>query len=333
MIAALCAFTLGLLVSAASGLPLVPVLSRLGAKQTVSEDAPSQHIAKQGTPTMGGWMILAGISTATLLYGILHSFSPGLLAVFALTVSYGLVGFVDDLLIARRGRNLGLKAREKLLGQFLFAGAFAAWLAASAQPGRTTILRLSSGISVDCGWAYYPLAVLWIVGISNAVNFTDGLDGLAAGVCAFIAAGLALSPHSVSSMQFIPIFAASLSGACCGFLWHNAHPARIFMGDTGSLALGGAIGGLALAGKAEAPVQLMCLVPWAALFSVVVQVVVFKFRRRKYGLEHAKAHRIFRRTPLHHHFEELGVPETRIVVRMWVVTAGAAAFAAAWMQI
>jgi phospho-N-acetylmuramoyl-pentapeptide-transferase len=226
---------------------------------------------------------------------------------------------LDDYLIATRGKNLGLRAREKLALQFIFATAFVVFLYVTAVPGRTTVVRLWN--EVDFGAVYYAAGVLFIVALSNAVNFMDGLDGLAAGVCCMVALALAATVYGASGYAWLPMFGGALSGACAGFLWFNAHPAQVFMGDTGSLAMGAAIAGMAMMGKAEGAVQLYSVVPWCALFSVIVQVSVFKYRARRYGMEYAKSHRVFRRTPIHHHFEELGWPETRIVHRFWLITA------------
>jgi len=311
-------------VSTLLGGPLIRLLRRIGAKQAISEDAPSRHQAKQGTPTMGGLLILAGLLIPVAVDAApnpQHRMAWGLLG---LTLAYGLIGFLDDYLITTRGKNLGITARQKLALQFLFAAGFALWLRATATPGRTTTLRFGAE-TMECGDAYYLLGVLFIVGMSNAINLTDGLDGLAGGIVAMIALALAGTVHGVAGYGWLPLFGGALAGGCAGFLWYNAHPAQVFMGNTGSTALGAALAGLAMLGKAEVPFQLYAVMPWATLFSVMIQVSVFKYRRRRYGLEYARAHRVFRRTPLHHHFEELGWPETKIVQRFWLATALAVA--------
>lgn len=271
---------------------------------------------------MGGLLILAGLALPMLFVVVGSPSQSSALALLGLTLAFGLIGFVDDFLIATRGKNLGLKARQKLALQLVFAIAFAAWLHASAESGRTTILRILPGMrSIDLGLAYYVLGVLFIVGLSNAVNFVDGLDGLAGGVSAIIALAAAATAQAATGYAWLPLFGGALAGGCAGFLWFNAHPAQVFMGNTGSTALGAALAGMAMLGKIEVPFQLYAAVPWAVLLSVVIQVSVFKYRRHRYGLEYAKAHRVFRRTPLHHHFEELGWPETKIVQRFWLATA------------
>lgn len=324
-------FVLAFAAALLAGWALIPWLTRLGVRQTVSSDAPSRHAGKQGTPTMGGIAILAGLGIPVMVEALFNPQHWPNLVLLALALAFGAIGFWDDLLIARRGKNLGLKARHKLALQFLCAAVFVAWLAAAdfgrgeQISGRLTVVRLWQ--DVDLGIWYYPIAVLIIVGLSNAVNLADGLDGLAAGVCTMAFLGLAalVAAPAASPMGSLALFGSSTAGACCGFLWYNAHPARVFMGDTGSLALGAALGGMAILGKAEVPAQFMAAIPWAAALSVIVQVGVFRYRAWRHGLEYARAHRVFRRTPIHHHFEELGWPETQIVARFWLITASVVA--------
>lgn len=315
-------FVAGAGIGIALGGPVIQWLKRFGASQTVSTDAPEAHKAKQGTTTMGGLLILLGLTIPVLADVALNPGHLTELPLLALTLAFGLIGFLDDLLIARRGRNLGLRAREKLLFQVLFAVGFMWWMSATSVRGRTTVLGID-GWSADLGFWYYLLGVLFILGMSNAVNFTDGLDGLAAGVCTLLALALAGTAlvSSATAYGWLPLFGGALAGGCAGFLWYNVHPAQVFMGDTGSLALGAALSGMAMLGKTEVEFQAFALVPWAAMFSVIIQVLVFKARKRRHGIEYARTHRVFRRTPLHHHFEELGMRETKIVGRFWLATA------------
>lgn len=318
-------FVFALLVCLAIGGPCIEWLRKIGAKQTVSADAPERHSTKQGTPTMGGLIILAGFGTGLGIHMLLrkeHAALDGV--IFFAAASFGAIGFLDDLLIARRGKNLGLRAREKLALQFVAAAIFVAGMRAIAptvpfpleHPGEPFGIRLGA---IGGG----ALFVVGMVAFANAVNFADGLDGLAAGLLAVMAGAAAtglLAQH--------PLFGA-LAGACLGFLWFNGHPARVFMGDTGSLALGGAAAAIALTTGSPWQRFLIGSLPvWAILGSVIIQVSVFKARRWRHGLEYARSHRVFRRTPLHHHFEELGLPETRIVTRFWIVTAVCCAVAA-----
>lgn len=308
--------------SAVSGGPVIRWLKRVGAAQTVSSDAPLDHKKKQGTTTMGGLLILLGLLFPVLVDVAMHPEHMTALALVGLTIANGAIGFLDDLLIARRGKNLGLKAREKLALQFISAIAFCGFLYATAINGRTTFLGIGEWY-VDTGVWYYVLGVLFIVAMSNAINLIDGLDGLCGGVSALLAlalAGTVLAPFG-TAYAWLPLFGGALAGGCAGFLWFNVHPAQVFMGDTGALALGAALAGMAMLGKAEVTFQLYALIPWATTFSVIIQVLVFKWRKRSQGLEYAKTHRVFRRTPLHHHFEECGWPETKIVGRFWLVTA------------
>ena len=309
-------------VGIAAGPSVIRALKSVGAAQTVSSDAPETHKTKQGTTTMGGLLILLGLALPVAADVLLNPGHITELALLGLTLAFGAIGFLDDLLIARRGKNLGLKARQKLAFQFVFAIVFVWWLASTAINGRTTVLGIGS-VRADVGYWYYVLGVLLIVGMSNAVNLTDGLDGLSGGVSALLALALAgtalVSPGT--AYGWLPLFGGALAGGCAGFLWFNIHPAQVFMGDTGSLALGAALAGMAMLGKTEIAFQLFALVPWAAMFSVILQVLVFKVRKRKYGIEYARSHRVFKRTPIHHHFEECGIKETKIVGRFWLATA------------
>jgi phospho-N-acetylmuramoyl-pentapeptide-transferase len=348
MLSLVAGFVAAFLLAAVPGRTAIALLRRLGAKQTVSADAPTTHGVKQGTPTMGGLLILFAFTVTVLAYFVLTQ--PGahrhpeqdytLLPLLLLTLGFGAIGFADDYLSAKRGKNLGLRAREKFLAQCLVAIGFALWLAKTAQPGLTTnVALLPSSLGavapnasvVDFGWWYYPLAVLFVVGFSNATNITDGLDGLLSGLTILISLTLAaLCAQSV--YPSLNLFAVALAGALLGFLWWNAHPAKVFMGDTASLALGAALAGVAIVGKQEVGLIVASLVCWAELISVMIQVSVFKWRKKRYGIEYARANRVFRRTPLHHHFEELGWPETQVVLRFWIAGALCAALALLWAR-
>jgi phospho-N-acetylmuramoyl-pentapeptide-transferase len=325
MESALIGFVVSFAVSALPGGWIIRLLQRLGARQTVSEDAPVQHAAKQGTPTMGGLLILLGLTVTTLGYAAVNPGRVEPLALLSLTLAFGAIGFLDDYLKTTRGKNLGLTSRQKLAMQIVFAAGFMVWLRLTAIPDRTTQIAFGSWLALDFGAVYYLLGVLFIAGMSNAINLADGLDGLAGGISTLLALALAAAIRGGTEAQGMWLFAGAVSGGCAGFLWYNAHPAQVFMGDTGALALGAGLAGLAMLGKAEAAAQGIFLVPYAVALSVVIQVTAFKYRRRRYGLEYAKTHRVFRRTPLHHHFEELGWKETKIVLRFWLATALCAA--------
>lgn len=338
------AFVLAFSVAALVGQWVIPRLRALGVRQNVSEDAPATHRAKQGTPTMGGVLVLIALGSVWFLSeaGLLGGAPAGvpggvsrmhLRALMLLTLAFGVIGLADDYLSMRRGKNLGLRAREKLAAQFLIAAGFAGYLYATAQEGWTTFVelmpsQLTAPFAVDLGIWYYPLACVFLVALSNATNITDGLDGLSGGLTLLVC--LALSALVGTLFPACAVFTMGLAGGIAGFLWWNAHPAQVFMGDTGSLALGAALGGVGLLGKQEVGLIVASLVCWAELLSVVVQVLVFQYRRRTRGLEYAKAHRFFRRAPLHHHFEEVGWAETQVVFRFYLLGAFCASLALLW---
>ncbi|MCS6776985.1 MAG: phospho-N-acetylmuramoyl-pentapeptide-transferase [Chloroherpetonaceae bacterium] len=340
------AFVLAFGVAALSGRWAIPRLRTLGVRQNVSEDAPATHRTKQGTPTMGGVLVLIALGSVWLLSetGLLGGAPAGgpvfggvprvhLRALMLLTLAFGMIGLADDYLSMRRGRNLGLRAREKLAAQFLIAAGFAWYLYATAQEGLTTFVelapaQLATPFAVDLGIWYYPVAGVFLVALSNATNITDGLDGLSGGLTLLVC--LALSALVSTLFPAYAVFTMGLAGGIAGFLWWNAHPAQVFMGDTGSLALGAALGGVALLGKQEVALIVASLVCWAELLSVVVQVLVFQYRRRTRGLEYARTHRFFRRAPLHHHFEEIGWAETQVVFRFYLLGAVCAGLALLW---
>jgi len=308
-------------VTVLAGYPILVWLRHAGLRQNVSTDAPERHAAKQGTPTMGGVMMAVGVLAACLVLAILRSAAVETTAVLCLTGVFGCIGLLDDVLIVRRGRNLGLTARQKLALQFAAAIAFCVWLYMERGTGIATYVG-----GVRLGLWYYPLAALLIVGLSNATNLADGLDGLSAGMSLIALVGLTIMASATS------IAALLVAGACAGILWFNTHPALVFMGNTGALALGAALAAIGIMGRVELPSQLAVIVFWAETVSVMAQVAVFKWRKRMRGIEYARAHRLFRRAPLHHHLEEIGWPETRIVGRLWIATGAATALAVIWCR-
>jgi phospho-N-acetylmuramoyl-pentapeptide-transferase len=293
---------------------------------------------------MGGLLILLSITVTVGVYIVAtqpgshrHPVDDyGLLPVLGIMLVFGAIGFADDYLSAKRGKNLGLRAREKLAAQIIAAGGFMAWVYFNAKPGFTTSLQVSpGGLSshspiLDLGLLYYPLAAAFIVGLSNATNFTDGLDGLSSGLA--IVMSIALGALIWLVRPDLGFYCAAMAGALTGFLWWNAHPARVFMGDTCSLALGATLGAIAILGKQEIGLVVASLVCWAELISVMVQVSVFKWRKRSRGLEFAQSNRVFRRAPLHHHFEEIGWQETQVVTRFWIAGLICAGTALLWWR-
>lgn len=293
------------------GYPFIDYMKRWKVGQTIREEGPQSHHAKAGTPTMGGWIIVLPALVTALSVGALQGSLPAdLLAVIGVILGCGFFGWLDDYLIIKRRKNKGLTARQKMGGILLVGVLFSLYLALSGH-GTTVMLPFTHALW-DLGWAYYPLLVLVIAGSTNAVNLTDGLDGLASGTMAIALAGLAfmLSQYATfASLGSITVLLLALIGGCLGFLWFNAHPAQVFMGDTGSLALGGAIAGAAVMGRLELFLIPLGLIFVAETLSVILQVASFKTTGK----------RIFKMSPLHHHFELSGWAETKVVQRFYLI--------------
>jgi len=321
---------LAVVVALAIGLWLGPriiaALQRLAVRQVVREEGPASHRAKTGTPTMGGLLILAALSLPVLLFADVTE--PWVWVACGTTYAFGAIGFWDDFLKVKRGKNLGLRTGEKLALQ-LFAGATAAVLvrlvAGQAPHAGVLYLPFFKNVQLDLGWAYIPFVTLVLVGASNAVNLTDGLDGLAIGsailasgtfaVFSYVAGHARIAQYlqvpAVAGAGEVTVFCAALVGAALAFLWFNCHPAQVFMGDVGSLALGAAIGITAVVAKQELALVIVGGLFVAEALSVILQVASFQLRGK----------RIFRMSPLHHHFELSGWAETQVVVRLWIIAA------------
>ena len=299
------AFGLALISTLVFGKIGIPLLQRLKAQQSIREDGPQAHLAKAGTPTMGGlFMMLALVITVC----IVPPYSVTLWMLLFLTLGHGLLGFSDDFIKAVKRRNLGLTAKQKLLGQAVLAVIFCyISIAYAALP--TTLWIPLVDITIDLGYAYYILAFIIILGTTNAVNLTDGLDGLATGISAIAGAAFAVVGLLVGSLS-VTFFGIIVSAVCLGFLYFNANPAKVFMGDTGSLALGGAFAGMAIATKTELLLIVIGFVFVVEALSVILQVASFKTR----GV------RIFRMSPIHHHFELGGWSERKVVYVFWAVS-------------
>ena len=326
-----------LLIAFVVGPFIVARLQALKVGQIVRTDGPATHLGKRGTPTMGGLIILLATVVPTVLWARLDNRFV-LVALFAI-VWMGAIGFVDDYLKIVRRRPRGLVARYKMAGQITFGLALGFLLLAFPWTG--TVLPPSATTLPFLKYVYVvmlpPLYIVWVTfivaGSSNAVNLTDGLDGLATGLTAIAAITFAAFAYlfgRVDSSEYLKIFylpgagelaifCASLMGACIGFLWFNAHPAKVFMGDTGSLAIGGALGTVAILLKAEFLLAIIGGVFVAETLSVMIQTSVFKWRARRHGREYAKQHRVFRMAPLHHHFEQLGWHESTVVTRFYIL--------------
>lgn len=285
----------------------IPFLRRLKFGQSIREEGPKSHQKKSGTPTMGGIMILLSIVITTLL--ITKKFAHLTVETYLLlfvTVGYGLLGFVDDFIKVVMKRNLGLTSKQKLVGQLIIAVIF---YTIYQQQHFSTVLHIpGTHISFDLGWGYLFLMVFMLVGGSNAVNLTDGLDGLLSGTAAIAFGAYAVLAWNQQQYD-VAIFSVAVVGAVLGFLVFNAHPAKVFMGDTGSLALGGAIATVAMLTKLELLLAIIGGVFVIETLSVIIQVISFKTTGK----------RVFRMSPLHHHYELIGWSEWRVVVTFWAV--------------
>jgi phospho-N-acetylmuramoyl-pentapeptide-transferase len=302
MAAAMMALVIGMV----AGPRYVRWLTRRGIGQNIREVGPETHSAKQGTPTMGGVLILVA---AFVPYAIFATHNVSSLVLFIITFGCGIIGFVDDFIGQWRRRSLGLNGKLKLLFQVPLT-VLAVWMGLK-WGGMDTKLEIPFVTGrLDIGWTYYVFAFLLVAGFSNAVNLTDGLDGLAAGTVsmAFIAyAGIAF----LKGKPDLAILAVCLAGASIGFLWYNTHPASVFMGDTGSMALGAGLAAVAIATNMEVLSLLIGGIFVAEALSVMIQVFSFRLFHK----------RVFRMAPLHHHFELKGWSETKIIVRFWIVAA------------
>ncbi len=287
----------------AIGLIGIPILSRMNARQEVREEGPQSHRYKSGTPTMGGVLMMVAFAISLVLYRVNNTQINWLLI---LIFGYALLGLLDDGIKAAHKRNLGLTARQKILGQLMLAVLFCYGLLTTES--LTTVLTIP-GVNSEwnLGLGYYVLAVLVIVGTSNAVNLTDGLDGLAAGTMGVAAAAYTWIGRAQNLLD-VSLVSALLVGICLGFLVFNYHPAKVFMGDTGSLALGAGLGGLALLTHTELLLIVIGGVFVVEALSVILQVTSYKTRGK----------RIFRMSPLHHHFELGGWSEVRVVHVFWL---------------
>jgi phospho-N-acetylmuramoyl-pentapeptide-transferase len=290
----------------AIGPTAIRLFKALKVGQSIRQDGPSTHLRKAGTPTMGGIMIFLGVSLSTLLL------APRTLDVawaLFLTLGFGAIGLADDFIIVALQRPLGLRARYKLAFQALLSGLLGLYVATSPELGAAVAIPFTS-FRPDLGIVGYSLFVIFVmISISNAVNLTDGLDGLAAGTSA-----LACVTYSVVAAilgrRDLGVFASALAGACIGFAWFNCHPAEVIMGDTGSLALGAALGSLAILTKTEFLLVVVGGVFVLEALSVVIQVTYFRLSGGK---------RFFRMSPIHHHFELSGWKEPKVVTRFWIL--------------
>jgi len=316
---------------------VIEMLRRRGVGQRISSDGPDSHQSKEGTPTMGGLIIVAGVLSGVLVFAYMLSRQlPGMadaaevkdiLAVVLLMFGYGALGMVDDYLTIHPVRGVrGISSKPKAAAQILLALAFVLWLANVREGGFAPVLHIG-GREIISGVIYWVFAVVFIVGMANFVNITDGLDGLVAGLtglaCAgFVATILLVPSRGIESAAVLPIV-STICGAALAFLWFNANPAKVFMGDTGALAIGVALPAIAIIMHREILLIVVGLVFVLDGLSTALQWAVFKFTRVTTGT----GRRVFKKSPIHHHFELSGWPEQSVTVRFWV--AGAAAAVAA----
>lgn len=302
---------------------IIEWLRRLSLTQQIRDDGPKMHLAKAGTPTMGGIMIILSITVSILLWADLGNVYIQLMMVSL--IGFGAIGFADDYLKVIRRSPGGLRARYKIVLQIVIALGIGLFLYMNPEDQYVDVLSVPffKRWLIDLGWFYIPFSVFVIVGSSNAVNLTDGIDGLAIGLVAVAAlangALVYISGHKGLSEYLqvlflaqtgeLTVFCGALFGAALGFLWYNSHPADVFMGDVGSLSLGGSLGTLAVITKHEIVLAVVGGVFVVETLSVVLQVASFKLTGK----------RIFRMAPIHHHFELLGWPENKVIVRFWIV--------------
>ncbi len=317
------------------------VIGRLRAHkvgQVIRAEGPASHQAKRGTPTMGGLIIIAATVIPTLLWAPLDN--PFIVVTVVAMLWTGGIGFIDDYLKVVEGRSRGLVAKWKLAAQIIFGITLGIMLLhwpvvspATVPASATTVPFFKYLVVVFVPLVYVIFVTGVVTGFSNAVNLTDGLDGLATGLSIIAAAAFAFFAYVFGRIDltgylnlfYLPgsgelaVFCAALMGACLGFLWFNAHPAQVFMGDTGSLAIGGSFGTLAILLKAEFLLVIIGGVFVAEAVSVIIQTTVYRYFKRTRGREYADGHRFFRMAPLHHHFEKLGWMESTVVVRFWIL--------------
>ncbi len=318
-----------------------PVIGRLRARkigQVIRVEGPASHQGKRGTPTMGGLIILLATIVPTLLWAPLTN--RFVVVAMISTLWMGCIGFIDDYLKIVQGKSRGLVAKYKLVGQCSFGLLLGLFLylrpvvPVDTIPATATTLPFFKYLVVNFSpWLFVVFVTIVITGTSNAVNLTDGLDGLATGLAGIAAFGFAVFAYLVGRVDtttylnlfYLPgageltVFCAALMGGTIGFLWFNAHPAEVFMGDTGSLAIGGALGTVAILIKAEFLLLIIGGVFVAEAMSVLIQTGTYKWHKRTRGREYADAHRVFRMAPLHHHFEKLGWAETTVVTRFYIL--------------
>ncbi|NMA04083.1 MAG: phospho-N-acetylmuramoyl-pentapeptide-transferase [Clostridiales bacterium] len=307
---------IGFFITLVLGPLIIPFLKKLKVGQTIRKDGPKSHLCKTGTPTIGGIILITSITITSLTSGLINR---DLIVALGATFAFGLIGFIDDFIKVVSKRSLGLRAFQKLGLQTVVAVFLATYQANISIMGTKIIIPFVQGsLSIgsviipqyfDLGIFYIPFVAFVVVATVNSVNLTDGLDGLASGVTLIIAAFFALLAMNWGYTS-LAIFSAAVTGACLGFLRYNSHPAQVFMGDTGSLSLGGAISAVAVLMNVSLIIPIVGGIYFMESLSVILQVISYKLTRK----------RIFKMSPLHHHYELSGWAETKVVVVFWIVT-------------
>ena len=331
---------LGLLIALIAGKSIIKWLQKQQIGETIRELGLEGQMQKKGTPTMGGIIIILAIIIPTLLLARLDNIYVILMLIS--TIWMGVIGGIDDYIKVFKKDKEGLKATSKLIGQLMLGVIIAVTIDYTHKlnhiPLETNLpiskLRLSyTDILPGEGNAwliYIPIIIFICMAVTNAVNLTDGIDGLAAGTTAIVGTGLGLLAYATGNIKFsqylniiyvpesgeVVIFLAAIIGACLGFLWYNGYPAQVFMGDTGSMALGGAIAAVSIIIKMELLLPILCGIFFAESISVIMQVTYFKYTKKRYG----EGRRIFLMSPLHHHFQKKQIPESKITLRFWLIT-------------
>ena len=311
-----------LLICFVFGKKIIEFLRRLKVGQAVREDGPATHLKKSGTPTMGGIFIILSVVTAIGLWGNWRN--TAVLITVGAFAAFGAIGFIDDYLKVTRHNSEGLPAWVKLICQFAVAAIIVLIIYFTGGEKATALyIPFFKDPVLDMGWLWIPFAILLVVGESNAVNFSDGLDGLLAGLLIIVFLTLAVLTYITGRIDFseylgipyipeageLTVFCLAAAGACVGFLWFNSHPAEVFMGDVGSLSLGGVIAVISLITKKEILILVIGGVFVLEIASVIIQVISFKLRKK----------RVFKMAPLHHHYELMGWSENKTVIRFWIL--------------
>ncbi|MFP4015653.1 MAG: phospho-N-acetylmuramoyl-pentapeptide-transferase [Halanaerobiales bacterium] len=288
------------------GSGLIKGLKYLNFGQQVRGEGPSSHMKKEGVPTMGGVLIILAVVITSFIVLDLNTY-----VIWALitTLGMGFIGFLDDIIKIRSKRSLGLRARGKLLGQILVGSTLAVYVTFFSDLG-TSIIFPITGWELDLGYGIIFFIVFIVVGFSNAVNLTDGLDGLASGVTLIVVTAFAVLSSALGYAQ-LALYGLIIGGSCLGFIWFNSHPAQVFMGDVGSLALGGAVAAIAVLSRTELFLVIIGGIYVIEALSVMIQVSYFKLTNGK---------RVFKMTPIHHHYELSGLAEVKVVARFWIVS-------------